>query len=41
MSGNALIRKLAKENDGIESDEEKLDSEDIFITQKPKTKHWK
>ena len=41
MSGNALIRKLANENDETESDEEKVDSEDVFITPKRKTKHWK
>ena len=37
VTGNALIKKLAKENDGIESDEEKLDSKDVFIKLKPNT----
>ena len=41
MSGNALMIKIANKNDEIESGEEKLDSEDVFITPKPKTKHWK
>ena len=41
MPGNALMRKKANENDEIESGQEKLDFEDVFITPKPKIKHWK
>ena len=41
MSKNILMRKIANENYEIELDEEKLDSEDVFITAKPKTKRWK
>ena len=41
MSKNALMRIIANENDEIESGEEKPDSEDVFITPKPKTKRWK
>ena len=38
MSGNALMRIIANENDEIELVEENLDSEDVFIIPKPKTK---
>ena len=41
MSGNALMRKIANENDEIELGEEKLHFEDVFITPKPKIKLWK
>ena len=41
MSGNALIRRIANKNDENESDGEKLDSEDVFITPKPEAKRWK
>ena len=35
------MRRIENENDEIEWGEEKLDSEDVFITLKPKTKRWK
>ena len=38
MSTNA---EKQNKNDEIESGEEKLDSEDVFITPKTKTKRWK
>ena len=41
MSGNALMRRIENENNEIEWGEEKLDSEDVFVTPKPKTKRWK
>ena len=41
MSANALMRIIANENDEIELVEENLDSEDVFIIPKPKTKCWK